>query len=95
MAMDRSWAAVSVRSALRGFYRNEGREFWYAFEKDPDAALRAFAEQPKDFGAVQVLYDFMPGIMQREHQRIIGLLELYLARLRANGWANASLPKVE
>lgn len=93
--MDRSWAAVSVRSALRAFYRNEGREFWRAFENDPDAAVQAFAEQPRDFGAVQILYDYAPGIMQREHQRIIGLLQIYLARLRANGWANASLPKVE
>lgn len=93
--MDRSWAAVSVRSALRKFYRNEGREFWRAFETDPDAALRTFAEQPKDFGAGQVLYDFAPGIMQREHQRIIGLLGIYLARLRANGWANASAQKAE
>lgn len=93
--MDRSWAAVSVKSALRGFYRNEGRDFWHAFENDPDAALRAFADRPKDFGDVQILYDFAPDIMQREHQRIIGLLETYLARLRANGWANASLPKVE
>ncbi len=93
--MDRPWAAVSVKSALRGFFRNEGREFWRAFDNDPDAALCTFADRPKDFGDVQILYDFAPGIMQREHQRIIGLLELYLARLRANGWANASLPKVE
>lgn len=93
--MDRSWAAVSVRSALRGFYRNEGRDFWRAFETDPDAALLVFGERPRDFGDVQMLYDFAPIIMQREHQRIIGLLAIYLERLRANGWANASLQIVE
>lgn len=93
--MDRSWAAVSVRSALRGFYRNEGRAFWHAFETDPDAAVHAFAEQPKSFGDVRIMYEFVPGIMQRDHRRIIGLLQTYLARLRANGWANASAPKVE
>jgi hypothetical protein len=93
--MDRSWAAVSVRSALQCFYRNEGREFWHAFENDPDAAVRAFTEHPKSFGDVQIIYDFAPGVMQRDHQRIIGLLQTYLARLRANGWANASAPKVE
>lgn len=91
--MDRSWAAVNVRSALRGFYRNEGRDFWRVFENDPDAALRAFADQPEQFGEVQLLYDFAPLIMRREHRRIIGLLEVYLARLHANGWANASAPK--
>lgn len=88
--MDRTWIAVTVRSALRQFYRDDGVVFWRAYENDPDGALRAFEQQPRDFGAVQMLYDWAPLLMKREQQRISGLLALYREKSRVNVLAGAT-----
>jgi hypothetical protein len=90
--VDKSRIAINARSALRKFYRNEGREFWRAFEKDPDDAVRTFAEEPTRFGAVQLLYDWMPMVMKRDHARVVSLLEKLLVRKRASAGDAVSEP---
>jgi uncharacterized protein (DUF924 family) len=93
--MDRTWIAVTVRSALRQFYRDDGAEFWRAFENDADGAMRTFLERPEEFGALQMIYDWAPRIKMRDQQRITGLLELYRERKRAAGVAAAPVDLVE
>jgi hypothetical protein len=87
--VDRTWIAVTVKSALRQFYRDGGVAFWRAYENDPEAAVGAFIHRPQDFGAVQIFYDFAPLIMKREHQRITGLLALYREKARVGASAAA------
>lgn len=80
--MDTSRTAINARSAVRKFYRDCGTAFWRAFDTDPQAAVDALRADPRAFGPIQVIYDWMPMVMKRDHARVVGVLEKFLARMQ-------------